>query len=142
VDRQVVVSTPLVIHARPLSPTLGAQSGLDALTMPQFPQADLGGADERLGNGPLPTLPQGARPTGAGLAVGGGGEIQAAEVAQFGDGDVAVEDLLEDEVGGDHRPEVAVAPAVADLLSQTADEGLGERVGEAALDLDDGFGDR
>ncbi len=84
---------------------------------------------------------RGARQAGAGLAIGGGGEVGAAEAAQLGDGDIAVEDLLEEEVGGDDRPQVAVAPAVADLLGRAPDEGFGEGVGEAALDPGDGLGD-
>jgi hypothetical protein len=75
------------------------------------------------------------------LAIGGGGKVGAGEAAQFRDGDVAVEDLLEEEVGGDDRAEVTVAPAVADLLRQAPDQGLGEGVGTAALDLGDSIGD-
>jgi hypothetical protein len=51
-----------------------------------------------------------------------------------------VEDLLEEEVGGDDRAEVAVALAVADLVRQALDEGVGDRVGETGLDLGHGFG--
>jgi hypothetical protein len=71
---------------------------------------------------------------GAGLAVGGVDEVQTGVAAQFADSDIAVQDLLHEEVGGDDGAEIAVAPAVADVAAVLADELLGNGIGDLTLD--------
>ena len=83
--------------------------------------------------GVLQVAEDGQGETLAGLAIGAVGEGQAAEVSEFADGGVAVENLLEQEVGGDGRVEGAVAPRVADSAAGLADALIGQEVGEVGL---------
>lgn len=103
------------------------------MTVPALLGRYLRGRLQRAGHRLLQALEQGARQPGAGLAVARLGEVQATEVAEFADRDVAVENLLQEQVGGNHRTEVAVAPAVADRARQTADQFLGDGIGQLAL---------
>jgi len=56
-------------------------------------------------------------------------------------GGIAVQNLLQEQVGGDDRAEVAVAPAVAEVPAELLDEGGGNRVGESSLDAGEGVRD-
>ena len=65
---------------------------------------------------PLQTLEEFHRQAAAGLTIGGGIDRHAAEVAQVSAGGIAVGNLLEEQIGRDHRPELAVAPFVAMVI--------------------------
>ncbi len=112
----------------------GAIEQEDPVSVPPLGQSLFGGGDQGASDGALQALEQGPGQAGARLAVGSIGEGQAAAAAQFADGGVAVEDLVQEQVSSDDRPEVAVAPAVADFVAESVDEFFGDSVGNAALD--------
>src|SRR5947209_3883911 len=77
----------------------GAVEDKDAVAEPTAGAVDgtAAGAEDSL----LQTGEEGDGEAGAGLTVGGVGKVEAGEVAEVADGGVAVQNLLEEEVGGD-----------------------------------------
>jgi hypothetical protein len=92
---------------------------------------------DRVGDPALQGGEERQREPGPGLAVGRGVDRGAAEVAEVGAGGVAVQDLPQEEAGGDDRAELALAPPVAGLLAGLVDEGVGDVGGEVILDVAD-----
>ena len=78
----------------------GAVQQPDAVAMPAAVASVV--VQTAVGDGAAETVKEGQGEAAAGLAVGRVGEVQTAEVAELSGGDIAVEDLLEEEVGGDH----------------------------------------
>ena len=75
--------------------------------------------------------------SGAGLAVGAVGEVEPGQVAQFGHGGVAVEDLAEEQVGGDDGGEGALAVGAPQVAAEVVDQALGDVPGEVGLEAVD-----
>src|SRR5207245_1353444 len=73
------------------------------------------------------------------LTVGGVGELQLAEMAEFAYGGVAVEDLLQEEVGSDDGGEGASSEAEFQVGADLFDEPLGQNLGAIALETVDCF---
>jgi len=75
------------------------------------------------------------------LAVSGIGEVDFGEVTQFLAGGIAVENLLEEQIGGDSGSEGALAEGVAEVAADAQGEGFGDGLGEVALDVEQGLRD-
>src|SRR5581483_5654608 len=92
-------------------------------------------------NRPLQAAEEGQGEAGASLTVGGVGEVEAAEVTEFADGGVAVENLLEEEVGGDDGGKGALAERIVEVATDLLDEHLRNVGSEVTLDPAQGLGD-
>ena len=71
---------------------------------------------------------------GPGLAVGGVREIQAAERTERPDRGVAVQDLPQEEIGRHDGREAALPVGPVQVGAEALDQGLGDHVGEVALE--------
>src|SRR5205823_12569404 len=91
------------------------------------------------GDGPQQAVEEGNGEAGAGLTVGGVGEVDLGEVAQVGAGGVAMQDLLGEEEGGDGGGEGAVAEGAGQVAGDLQGQGLGQRLGQIALDVPQGL---
>jgi hypothetical protein len=76
----------------------------------------------------------------AGVAIGGIGEGDLGQAAVFGDGGVAFENLPEEEVGGNHGGQAALAEGQFEFVADGADEGSIDELSGAALDALQGLG--
>ena len=75
---------------------------------------------------------------GAGLAVGRGGELEAAQAWQMAAGGVVVEDLQDEQMDGRHRVEDPVTPAASHGLTEGLQSDGFEPVGQLVTDLSQG----
>ena len=100
----------------------------------------LGLGAARGGDGALEAVEEGDGEPLAGLAVGGIGEGESAEMREVADGGIAVEDLLEEEVGGDDGGQGPRAAVEFEVATDGVEEGFGDSLGGVALDAREGLG--
>jgi len=119
----------------------GAVEQPDAMAAPAAAGVAAGVGQAAPGDGAAEAVEEGYRQAAAGLAVGRVGKVQPSEVPQPGGGDVALQDLAEEEVGGDDGGEGALAEGEAEFVAVLADERFGDMLREVALDAAQGLGD-
>jgi hypothetical protein len=93
------------------------------------------------GNRPLQAAKEGHGETLTGLAVSGVGEVEFGEVAEVTAGRVAMQDLLQEERGGDQRGKGALSAGQVKVVADTLDEALGDDLSEVGFEMLDGLGD-
>ena len=80
-------------------------------------------------------LEDGQGEPGSGLAVGRGGELEAAQAWQMGAGGIVVEDLEDEQMDGRHRVEDAVTPTATHGMTEGLQVEWFEPVGQIGADL-------
>jgi hypothetical protein len=119
----------------------GAVQQIGAVAVPAGGRTGVVGSAAVAGNGLSQSAEEGQGESGAGLAVSGVGEVQAAEMAEVADGGVAVQDLADEEIGGDGGAKGSSAEGVLQLAANAVNDGCGEGLGEIGLDAGEGLGD-
>ena len=118
----------------------GAVDEVDAVPLPAGGRVVIEVLAAAAGDRALETAEHAQGQPSAGLAVGGIGEVQAAKVSQLADRDIAMQGLLEQQIGGDGGSELPLPPAVAQVAANRADQAFGQNIGEVVLDAGEGFG--
>jgi hypothetical protein len=120
---------------------VGAVEEEEAVALPAAARVVVGLGAAASDDGLLQAVEEGDGQAGAGLAVGRLGEVEPGQVTQLGGGGVAEEHLAQEQVGGDNRGQGALAEAVAAVAADSQQQGLGDGLGEVALDATQGVGD-
>ena len=107
---------------------------MDPVAMPQAGRVGCGVHLQAARDGLLQTFQHRAGQTRPRLTVGGVGKGQTAEMADMASGGVAMQDLLEEQMGGDDGAKIAFAPVIADFGTALLDEAGGNGLGETVLD--------
>jgi hypothetical protein len=66
--------------------------------------------------------------------------MMSLDIIQVSDRGVAVQNLLEEEIGGDHGGEGALPEGVPEVAADLSGQRLGNRIGEVALEAAQGLG--
>jgi hypothetical protein len=143
-------ATPLRLHATLAE--LGAEVGRvghgeagavqeeDAMAVPEGARVGGGVAAAAFEYGGIEPLEEAQRQALAGVAIGRIGERGFGDASEFGDGDVAFEDLSDKEAGGDGGGEQAATAGHGAVATSSANEAGVEEAGGIALDAVKGLG--